>query len=159
MTDRNESLGVAQAAAKCLNELDQIAFELEEWIRQPDWAEDFSLEDTVNWINARPLQIVSKLRALAAQPPAAGCGTPGCIDPNCEYGKGSLRCQTCGAPIGSGIFCDPCAEDQPLAAPVETCPNCNGTKRAIYFSEQSYTHEYRECHVCRSSAVTSGQEG
>lgn len=30
---------------------------------------------------------------------SAGCGTPGCADPNCDYGKGPLRCQSCGAPF------------------------------------------------------------
>jgi hypothetical protein len=30
-----------------------------------------------------------------------------------------------------------------------TCKNCNGTRRALYFSEQSMTHEIRECHLCR----------
>jgi hypothetical protein len=30
---------------------------------------------------------------------SAGCGTPGCTDPNCDYGKGPLRCQSCGAVV------------------------------------------------------------
>lgn len=31
-----------------------------------------------------------------------------------------------------------------------TCKNCNGTKRAIYFSEIGMMHEIRDCHVCRT---------
>jgi hypothetical protein len=40
----------------------------------------------------------------------------------------------------------------PRSQPVsrdEPCQNCNGTKRALYFSEQGFTHETRDCHVCR----------
>lgn len=32
------------------------------------------------------------------------------------------------------------------------CQNCNGTKRALYFSEQGMKHEKRECHMCRAAA-------
>ena len=31
------------------------------------------------------------------------------------------------------------------------CHNCNGTRRALYFSEMMQTHEIRECHICRGS--------
>jgi hypothetical protein len=42
-----------------ISELDQIAFELEEWIRQPDWAEKFTLQDMVDWASdKRPIHIV-----------------------------------------------------------------------------------------------------
>jgi hypothetical protein len=30
-----------------------------------------------------------------------------------------------------------------------TCSHCNGTQKALYFSELSMTHEERTCHVCR----------
>jgi hypothetical protein len=49
---------------------------------------------------------------------SAGCGTPGCTDPNCDYGKGLLRCQSCGAPMvvapqpSAGSVC--CYCDAPL---------------------------------------------
>jgi hypothetical protein len=46
------------------------------------------------------IEALNALRAAFAQPqPSAGCGDPGCTDPNCDYGKGPLRCQSCGAPI------------------------------------------------------------
>ncbi len=32
-----------------------------------------------------------------------------------------------------------------------TCYNCNGTKRALYFSEMMQIHEIRDCHLCRNS--------
>lgn len=41
----------------------------------------------------------------------------------------------------------------PLSSADQLCPNCKGTKRAIYFSEQGWKHEERDCHLCaRSSA-------
>lgn len=33
------------------------------------------------------------------------------------------------------------------------CKNCNGTRLALYFSEQSMAHEIRECHICRTPAI------
>jgi hypothetical protein len=33
-----------------------------------------------------------------------------------------------------------------------TCRYCNGTKRALYFSEQGWAQEWRDCHIC---AMTS----
>ena len=33
-------------------------------------------------------------------------------------------------------------------SPKATCPNCNGTRRATYFSEQGWKHEERDCHLC-----------
>jgi hypothetical protein len=46
------------------------------------------------------IEALNALRAAFTQPqPSAGCGDPGCTDPNCDYGKGPLRCQSCGAPI------------------------------------------------------------
>jgi hypothetical protein len=69
--------GLAQSPAGHLNDLDKIAFELEEWIRQPDWAETFSRDDMAKWAgDDRPVHLVQKLRALAAQPPAAPVETP-----------------------------------------------------------------------------------
>lgn len=51
-----------------ISELDQIAFELEEWIRQPDWAEKFTLQDMVDWASdKRPIHIVQKLRQISAR--------------------------------------------------------------------------------------------
>jgi hypothetical protein len=52
-------------------------------------------------------------------------------------------------------------ELQPIyAAPpqVETCSNCGGTQRAIYFSEQSMAHEERECHVCRPHSSAGSED-
>jgi hypothetical protein len=37
--------------------------ELHEWMREPDWAEKFSLEDMKNWINSRPTNITARLAA------------------------------------------------------------------------------------------------
>jgi len=55
-------------SAVTLSELDQIAFELEEWIRQPDWAEKFTLQDMVDWASdKRPIHIVQKLRQISAR--------------------------------------------------------------------------------------------
>jgi hypothetical protein len=48
------------------NDLDQLASELEEWIRQPDWGEDFSLQDLADWASEkRPIHIVQKMRDIA----------------------------------------------------------------------------------------------
>lgn len=33
------------------------------------------------------------------------------------------------------------------------CHNCNGTRRALYFSEMMQTHEIRECHLCSGSSL------
>jgi hypothetical protein len=37
-----------------------------------------------------------------------------------------------------------------------TCRYCNGTKRALYFSEQGWAQEWRDCHIC---AMTSTDRG
>jgi hypothetical protein len=44
---------------------------LHEWMREPDWAENFSLEDMKDWINARPTNITARLAdgAVAQAPP------------------------------------------------------------------------------------------
>jgi hypothetical protein len=48
--------------------------------------------------DVRPLYAAPQEPArLSAE--SVGCGTPGCTDPNCDYGKGPLRCQTCGAVV------------------------------------------------------------
>jgi hypothetical protein len=78
MDGRFERIGTAtdaQPSVSCLSELDQIAFQLEEWIRQPDWAETFSHGDMRKWMDERPTNLVWKLRAIAAQPPAAPVDT------------------------------------------------------------------------------------
>lgn len=34
-----------------------------------------------------------------------------------------------------------------------SCKHCNGTKRALYFSEIAQVHEIRECHMCRDPST------
>jgi hypothetical protein len=41
--------------------------ELQEWIREPDYSEDFSLEEMINWIDRRPLAEVATLDAALAE--------------------------------------------------------------------------------------------
>lgn len=38
-----------------------------------------------------------------------------------------------------------CLDAQPQSPP---CSNCSGTKRGLYFSEQAWCHEERDCHLC-----------
>jgi hypothetical protein len=39
-----------------------------------------------------------------------------------------------------------------------TCRYCNGTKRALYFSEQGWAQEWRDCHICAMTSTTRGGE-
>jgi hypothetical protein len=45
----------------------------------------------------------------------------------------------------------------PHSSPDITCPNCGGTRRAQYFSEQAWNFDERPCHVCRDAAATTQQ--
>lgn len=52
------------------------------------------------------------------------------------------------------------AESDPVVRPDfaggEACRYCNGTKRALYFTEQGWAQEWRDCHAC---SVTSTDQG
>lgn len=50
----------------------QMLARINEWLREPDYSEDFSLEEVIDWIERRP---ISEVAALAAQP-AAPVGEP-----------------------------------------------------------------------------------
>lgn len=39
------------------------------------------------------------------------------------------------------------------------CKNCDGTKRALYFSEQNWSHEIRACHLCAAPSGTQFIKG
>jgi len=39
----------------------------------------------------------------------------------------------------------------PSAQEGDTCRYCNGTKRALYFTEQGWAQEWRDCHICSVS--------
>lgn len=41
--------------------------ELQEWIREPDYSEDFSMEEMIDWIERRPLAEVAAADALLAE--------------------------------------------------------------------------------------------
>jgi hypothetical protein len=43
-----------------MNEREEL-LALHEWMREPDWAENFSLEDMANWINRRPTHVTARL--------------------------------------------------------------------------------------------------
>lgn len=47
-----------------MSEVDIAA--LNEWIREPDYAEDFSLEKMADWINRRPIAMVARVLAGSA---------------------------------------------------------------------------------------------
>jgi hypothetical protein len=47
-------------------------------------------------------EITKHLDTLAQPAAPEGCGDPLCKDPNCEYGKGPMRCQNCGALAATG---------------------------------------------------------
>lgn len=36
---------------------------LHNWMREPDWADEFSLADIVNWMNRRPTGVTARLAA------------------------------------------------------------------------------------------------
>lgn len=64
---------------------------------------DGSEMSDIRWKDFRAVRKID-VGALLDQPKRcsadnAGCGTPGCTDPNCDYGKGPLRCQSCGAVV------------------------------------------------------------
>jgi hypothetical protein len=42
-------------------------------------------------------------------------------------------------------------EGSTATIPREPCPQCQGTHRALYFSEQGWKHEERDCHLCSST--------
>lgn len=50
---------------------EQEILALHEWMRQPDWADNFSLEDMAIWINQRPTSVTARLvdDGLAQAPP------------------------------------------------------------------------------------------
>jgi hypothetical protein len=50
---------------------------LHEWMREPDWAENFSFEDMANWINRRPTGITARLAALPSER-KEDCNFPAC---------------------------------------------------------------------------------
>src|SRR5258708_3287039 len=45
---------------------------LNAWMREPDYAENFSLEDMASWINRRPIALVARLAAIeqSTRPPS-----------------------------------------------------------------------------------------
>lgn len=58
MTDRKQRL------AALADECDRA----QEWMRQPDWAENFSFSDLADWMNERPTHLFPKIAAaLRAQ--------------------------------------------------------------------------------------------
>jgi hypothetical protein len=114
MTDGNAPVARGYPVTPEIGQSD--AAELYNWIREPDWAENFSLADIVAWIEKRPIAAAYRLAreanpaitdALTPQPAsvaqaAPGCGTPGCTDPSCKYGQDEC--------IFERVFKDACDE-------------------------------------------------
>lgn len=46
-----------------MDEIDRDIETVRNWIRKPDWAEEFSLADTVAWLNERPIAAFERIAA------------------------------------------------------------------------------------------------
>lgn len=53
MSDRSKLLALAEECDRA-----------QEWMRQPDWAEDFSLANVVEFMNSRPTHLLPQVSAI-----------------------------------------------------------------------------------------------
>ncbi|HSC57537.1 MAG TPA: hypothetical protein VLC51_10055 [Nitrospira sp.] len=150
MTDQTNPTGVAQGSGK---------YRSHEWFCH--WLKGFlgaiPGRDELDAFDANSIRNTLN-EVLAAQPPAAPVEREEEMYRLRDLIANHIACEEDCQKMPTGCGCALTAARAIVgapAAPVETCPNCNGTKKTLYFSEQGMTHEERICHVCRSSAETA----